>query len=32
MNKEIVDLLTEFDEMGYAPTTLCENPEQEAKT
>lgn len=32
MNKEIKDLLTEFDEMGYAPTTLCENPEQEAKT
>ena len=32
MNKEVIDLLTEFDEMGYAPTTLCENPEQEAKT
>lgn len=26
-----VDLLDEFDEMGYAPTTLCENPEEEAK-
>ena len=25
-----VDLLEEFDEMGYAPTTLCENPEEEA--
>ena len=32
MNKEVIDLLAEFDEMGYAPTTLCENPEQEAKT
>ena len=32
MNKEIIDLLAEFDEMGYAPTTLCQNPEQEAKT
>ena len=32
MNKEIIDLLAEFDEMGYAPTTLCENPGQEAKT
>lgn len=26
-----VDLLDEFDEMGYVPTTLCENPEEEAK-
>ena len=25
-----VELLEEFDEMGYAPTTLCENPEEEA--
>ena len=32
MNKEVIDLLAEFDEMGYAPTTLCKNPEQEAKT
>lgn len=32
MNKEIIDLLTEFDEMGYAPTTLCPNPEKEART
>lgn len=32
MNKEVIDLLAEFDEMGYAPTTLCQNPEQEAKT
>lgn len=26
-----VDLLDEFDEMGYAPTTLCENPKEKAK-
>lgn len=26
----INDLFTEFNEMGYAPTTLCENPEKEA--
>lgn len=25
-----VELLEEFDEMGYAPTTLCENPKEEA--
>lgn len=24
------DLYVEFDEMGYAPTTFCENPEEEA--
>lgn len=27
----IQSLLQDFDEMGYAPTTLCENPEEEAK-
>lgn len=27
----IEELLIEFDEMGFAPTTLCENPEQYAK-
>lgn len=26
----IDDLLIEFDEMGYAPTNLCENPERKA--
>ena len=26
----IEDLLIEFDEMGFAPTTLCENPEKYA--
>lgn len=26
----IEDLLTEFDEMGFAPTTLCENSEKYA--
>lgn len=26
----ITDLLIEFDEMGFAPTTVCENPEQYA--
>lgn len=26
----IVDLLTEFDEMGFAPTTACSDPEQYA--
>ena len=24
-------LLQDFDEMGYEPTTLCDNPEEEAK-
>lgn len=28
----INNLLTEFDEMGYAPTTLCDNPEKEANS
>lgn len=26
----LTDLLIEFDEMGFAPTTVCENPEQYA--
>ena len=25
------DLITEFDEMGYAPTTFCDDPEKEAQ-
>ena len=28
--QKITDLLTEFDEMGFAPTTLCPDPEQYA--
>lgn len=28
---KILNLCIEFDEMGYEPTTLCENPEQTAK-
>lgn len=31
MNQAIDDLLTEFDEMGFAPTNLCDNPERKAK-
>lgn len=31
MNQAINDLLTEFDEMDYAPTNLCEDPEGKAK-
>ena len=27
---KIEDLLVDFDEMGFAPTTLCENPEEYA--
>lgn len=27
---KLTDLLIEFDEMGFAPTTVCENPEQYA--
>lgn len=27
----IENLLQNFDEMGYVPTTLCDNPEEEAK-
>ena len=26
----LTSILTEFDEMGYEPTTLCRNPTQEA--
>ena len=29
--KDKEDLITRFDEMGYAPTTLCPDPEAEAK-
>ena len=32
MNKEFEDLLIEFDEMGFEPTTLCENPQEEVKS
>ena len=31
MNDRLIDLLIEFDEMGYAPTTPCADPEQCAK-
>lgn len=31
MRDELDDLLIEFDEMGYEPTTLCENPQREAE-
>ena len=31
MNQKINDLLTEFDEMGFAPTNVCDNPEGETK-
>lgn len=27
---DFIELLEQFDEMGYAPTNLCENPEEEA--
>lgn len=30
MNKDLTDLLTEFDETGYAPTTLTAEPEKAA--
>ena len=30
MNKDLTDLLTEFDEMGYVPTTLTAEPEKAA--
>lgn len=26
----LIDLLTEFDEMGFCPTNLCESPEEYA--
>lgn len=29
--KKILELLVEFDEMGYAPTTVCPDPEGEAR-
>ena len=28
---KIQDLLIDFDEMGFAPTTLCENPDEYAR-
>ena len=28
--EELCNLLTEFDEMGYVPTTLCSDPEKAA--
>lgn len=31
MNDRLLDLLIEFDEMGFAPTTVCEDPEAYAK-
>ena len=31
MNNRLLDLLIEFDEMGYAPTTICEDAEEYAK-
>lgn len=31
MNNRLLDLLIEFDEMGYAPTTVCEDAEEYAK-
>ena len=31
-NKELEDLIIEFDEMGYEPTTLCENPQREIES
>lgn len=31
MNQAIDELLTEFDEMDYAPTNLCDDPEGKAK-
>lgn len=30
MTEELENLLIEFDEMGYCPTTLCRDPEKEA--
>lgn len=29
--KKILELLVEFDEMGYTPTTVCSDPEGEAR-
>ena len=31
MNKNVIDLLIEFDEMGFCPTTLTDNPDEYAK-
>lgn len=31
MNQTINDLLIEFDEMGFAPTNVCDDPEGKAK-
>ena len=31
MNERLLDLLIEFDEMGFAPTTVCEDAEEYAK-
>lgn len=31
MNSRLLDLLIEFDEMGFAPTTVCEDAEEYAK-
>lgn len=31
MNQKINDLITEFDEMGFAPTNVCDDPERKAK-
>ena len=31
MNDRLLDLLIEFDEMGFAPTTVCEDAEEYAK-
>ena len=31
MKNRLLDLLIEFDEMGFAPTTVCENAEEYAK-
>jgi len=32
MNSKLEDLLIEFDEMGFEPTALCENPQEEVKS
>lgn len=31
MNDRLLDLLIEFDEMGFAPATVCDDPEAYAK-
>lgn len=31
MKNRLLDLLIEFDEMGFAPTTVCEDPNEYAK-